>query len=395
MAVFLTVVIIATAFISTTMVNALTASISYNFSGSNSTDPGYAEGKITLTAPSGTYYLYWADDTKALEGYTEIAKLTVNSSATHSMYAQTAIPANATKLIVIQSTSEPTNKTVANASAVYSIPANKRITTQKKYSFAVYSDIHIDSTNNAYKYCQDHWSSALKVAADRNVDFIVTAGDHAHSEGGSSSKQAKEWQIYQKLIAQSDYCNPIYEAIGNHDVWPGYEVGTKNFINATGLEGSNNKSANAYYEKTINGDHFIFMSLEGGFYPDRVEEFSTAQLDWLEGLLKKYSGDGKNIYIIEHSLFYKYGAGDRTDGTPFYDIPLSDNQSSTRRFKALLEQYKDTIFISGHTHIAFSAQYNYSDNNGTSGQMVHDSSTAGIRKVVGNSLDRNYRFDET
>ena len=189
MAVLLTVVIIATAFISTTMVNALTASISYNFSGSNSTDPGYAEGKITLTAPSGTYYLYWADDTKALEGYTEIAKLTVNSSATHSMYAQTAIPANATKLIAIQSTSEPTNKTVANASAVYSIPAIKRITTQKKYSFAVYSDIHIDSTNNAYKYCQDHWSSALKVAADRNVDFIVTAGDHAPREEVPPNKQ--------------------------------------------------------------------------------------------------------------------------------------------------------------------------------------------------------------
>lgn len=396
MAVLLTLLIVATAFISTTMVSAATATISYSFSGNNSADPGYAQGTITLTAPTGTYYLYWADDEKALDGYTEIAKLTVSSSsATYDTFAQTAIPANATKLIAIKSTSTPTNKTVANASAVYTIPSDKRLSTEKQYSFAVYSDIHIDSTNNAYKYCQEHWSSALQTAADRNVDFIVTAGDHAHSEGGSSSKQAKEWQIYSKILAESDYCNPIYEAIGNHDVWPGYEVGTKNFINATGLDGSNNTATDAYFEKTINGDHFIFMSLEGGFYPDRVEEFSTEQLDWLEGLLKKYSGDGKNIYIIEHSLFYKYGAGDRTDGTPYYDIPLSDDQASTRRFKALLEEYKDTIFISGHTHIAFSEQYNYSDNNGTSGQMLHDGSVGGVRNIVNGSLSHSYTLDKT
>ncbi len=379
--------------------NGATASIEYSFTGRYSENSGFAQGTIKLTANSGTYWLYWADNTKALDGYTEIAKLTVSSgSASHYMYAQTAIPADATKLIAIQSSTEPATKTVANATAVYTIPASKRLghtSADKKYSFASYSDIHMDSNLSAYKYCKTHFEKALQTASDRNVDFIIGSGDYAHSEGASASVQAKDWKLYQKVLAESEYCNPIYEAIGNHELWPGVEVGTKNFINATGLEGSNNSASKAYFEKTLNGDHFIFMALEGGFYPDRTEEFSTAQLDWLEGLLKKYSGDGKNIYIIEHSLFYKYGAGDTTTGTPYYDIPLSDDQASTRRFKSLLETYKDTIFLSGHTHIAFSEQFNYSDNDDTSGQMIHNSSVGGTRHIENGRLKYTYYEDQT
>lgn len=396
----MTLALMITMLCSTAIVyNSATATIDYTYTGRYSENSGFAQGTIKLTANPGTYWLYWADDSKALDGYTEIAKLTVNSgSATHYMYDQTAIPADATKLIAIQSTSEPATKTVAAADAVYTIPASKRLghkSSDKKYSFASYSDIHMDSNLSAYKYCKIHFEKALQTAANRNVDFIVGSGDYAHSEGGSASVQAKDWKLYQKVLAESEYCNPIYEAIGNHELWPGAEVGTKNFINATGLEGSNNTATKAYFEKTLNGDHFIFMSLEAGFYPDRTDEFSTEQLDWLEGLLKKYSGDGKNIYIIEHSLFYKYGAGDTTTGTPYYDIPLSDNQPSTRRFKSLLETYKDTIFISGHTHIAFSEQFNYSDNDNTSGQMIHNSSVGGTRHIENGSLKYIYYEDQT
>lgn len=382
----------------TLVANAANGVITYTFTGNNKDDKGYAQGTISLSAPAGTYWLYWADDTKALDGYSEIAKLSVSSSASHTMFAQTAIPVNATKVIAINSTSEPATKTVSSAAAVYNIPATKQwgmSESSKKYSFASYSDIHIDYPGSTYAYDDEHWASALDVAAKRGVDFIVTSGDAINNNIDISGIYKKEWQKYSKILADSDYCNPIYEAIGNHELWQDVRTGTKEFIKATGLEGSNNTAEKAYFEKEICGDHFIFMSLEGGFYPDRVEEFSTEQLNWLEGLLKKYSGDGKNIYIIEHSLFYKYGAGDRTDGNPYYDIPLSDNQASTKRFKALLEQYKDTIFISGHTHISFDAQLNYSTNNNTSGQMVHNSSVAGIRKVVNGGLDRNYKRDES
>lgn len=46
------------------------SAIAYQFSGTDASTPGYAEGTITFTpADKGKYNLYWADDEKALYGY--------------------------------------------------------------------------------------------------------------------------------------------------------------------------------------------------------------------------------------------------------------------------------------------------------------------------------------
>ena len=40
--------------------------VTYQFTGEEASDPGYVEGSLSLYAKNaGTYYLYWADDTKA------------------------------------------------------------------------------------------------------------------------------------------------------------------------------------------------------------------------------------------------------------------------------------------------------------------------------------------
>lgn len=390
-------IVLTGAALSSAAYNAASGKISYSFTKQN---PGYAEGTITLSAPAGTYWLYWADDTKALDGYYSLAKLTLSSQGakTHKMYERSSIPADAKKLIAIQSSSEPASKRVTDAFAVYNIPDSKKLghsSSDRKYRFASYSDVHIDGVKLTYKYDEIHLRKAFDTAAARDTDFIVMSGDYVNNNIDYSGISTKEWKTYQRILAESDYCNPVYEAIGNHELWQDPVSGTKDFIKGTGLDGSKSTAPNAYFEKTLGGDHFIFMALETSFYPDRTEEFSNAQLSWLEDLLKKYSGDGKNIYIIEHSLFYKYGAGDRmTGGEPYYDIPLKDDQQSTRKLKALLEKYKDVIFMSGHTHIAFAEQYNFSDNNGGSAQMIHNSSIGGVRHIIGGELDRDYKEDD-
>ena len=66
-------------------VSAENSALTYTFSGTNADDAGYAEGTITYTADSaGTYYLYWADDTKALSKYFEIASFTLASGESGS-----------------------------------------------------------------------------------------------------------------------------------------------------------------------------------------------------------------------------------------------------------------------------------------------------------------------
>ena len=81
--------------------------------------------KAKDSSSTGTYYLYWANDSKALDGYYPIDKLSVTTSGVSTkMYTQTAIPADATKIVAFKSSSEPTDKSVAKADAVYSIPKN-------------------------------------------------------------------------------------------------------------------------------------------------------------------------------------------------------------------------------------------------------------------------------
>ena len=389
--------------------------IAYNFTGANKADKGFAEGTITLTAGSsdgGTYWLYWADDSAALPGYDYIGKVSVanSGSASAAMPKYTAIPARATKILAFKGTSAPTNLKASAASAAYTIPASKALAKTDSdllYSFASYSDIHMESNSVTpydgwsakYPYDEQHLTKALSTAAARNVDFIVTTGDHVNNQrndknGGNNNTYAEEWSSYLKILAASDFVNPVYEAIGNHELW-NYEtdtnktprdwtVGSRYFAGVTGLDSTAAaiNSGKAYYEVTepVTGDHFLFMSLEGGFYTDANNEFSDAQLTWLENKLKAYKNDGKNTFILEHANFNKWGAGDQLDN-PIYDIPLKDSNTATTKLKNILQTYKDAVIITGHTHFKFSLQLNYSDNNGTSATMIHNSSVGGVRDI--------------
>lgn len=381
--------------------------INFQFTGENKSIPGYAEGTVTITGSSGaTYYLYWADDNKALDGYSEIASIKASgTTATFSFQNRVAIPKGTKYLVAFKTTTEPNDKSVSKADLKYQIPKEKRIGDEKSYSFAAFSDIHMDEPGSNYPYDEDHLKMAFSAAAKRNVDFVITSGDHVNNAGWDNGGNrynmfyTYEYATYQKILAESDYVNPVYEAIGNHELWNGdTESSPKKdqaghtqynfFIKATGLDSNTSTIANgkAYYEITEKntGDHFIFLALEGGFYTDRVNEFTTEQLNWLESKLESYKNDKKNIYIIEHANFYKWGAGDILSPEPLYDIPLKPSCSSTKALENLLSKYQNAVVITGHTHFQFSDVPNISDNSKTSSIIMHNSSVGGVRKIINN-----------
>ena len=401
--VLLSVVMIFTmlAVVSTSATSAATASISYSFTNTKS---GYAQGTITVTPTSGnygTYYLYWADDTKALDGYQEIATLSISSgSKSYTMPAYTAIPANATKVVAVKASSEPnvSSVTVSGASAVYTIPSNKKLkykTDDMIYSFASISDPQIanDSYGSGkYPYDEIHLEKAFETLADREVEFSVVSGDVVNDQNGNQTYDA-EYKVYERILADSSYVNPIYEANGNHEVWADpATIGLPTFIKETGLDSvkSTISAGKPYFEITEpkSGDHFIFMALEGTFYTNQGTQFSTAQLNWLEGLLKKYHGDGNNIFIIEHGNIEGWGSGDKATAPYYYDLGLKKDSSDVKRFISLMETYKECVIMTAHTHLELGAQLNYSDNNGTSAVMMHNSAIGGVRRLVNGSVDR-------
>ena len=382
-----------------------TVTLSYAFSGDEANKAGFAEGTISLklndTSAAGNYYLYWADSTKALDGYRYIATLNVTSgTGTYKMLDHTAIPPQATQIIAIKSSSVPTNKNVSNASGTYAIPTAKRLSASNAiYSFGAFSDPQIANDSygeSRYPHDETHWAKALETYANRNVDFLVSSGDIVNDQNGGQT-YAAEYKRYQKLLADSSYVNPVWECNGNHDVHVKWQHNVSNvlnepFVKGTGLDSKAEtiKANKAYFEITepTTGDHFIFMAQEGGFYTDEVEQFSDAQLAWLEGLLKKYHGDGKNIFILEHANVENWGSGDKYP-SPYYDLGMLTSQSSTAKFIKLMETYKECVIITGHTHLELSAHLNYSDNNGTSAVMMHNSAIGGVRRLLNGSVNRD------
>lgn len=380
------------------------ATISYSFKGNDAKTAGFAQGTITLKSKTGgNYYLYWANNKEALKGYYYIAKLNVKKgrSKTYTFGEQTAIPADATKVIAFKSSSEPKVKTVAKADAVYNISASKQLGVKSKdalYTFSSYSDIHIDEEKWGsapgywWEYSERHWAQALEYSADKKVDFIVSSGDQVTN--ASLANLDKEWKAYQNILANSKYVNPIYECGGNHEVRQDGSVDEElqAYVKGTGLDSSVDtiNSGKSYYSITEpkTGDLFIFMSLEKGYRANKYDEFTDDQLEWLETTLKENYGKAKNIYLIQHALISGYGAGD-DQKTPYYGGAMNPELETAKKFVSIIEKYPDIVWISGHSHEDYSLGYNYSNNNGTSCNMIHNSSVGNPTTLKKNDEGNN------
>ena len=385
------------------------ATLTYEFTGEDASTPGYAEGAIRLKSTTdGDYYLYWANDKKALSGYYEISKLSIKKgkTGTFTFENHTAIPADATKVIAVEASKAKDNVKVKDAVAVYTLPKNKLIgfkSTQALYSFSSYSDIHIDEEKYGetpaywWMHSEQHWAQALQYSADKKVDFIVSSGDQVTN--AKLANLETEWKAYQYILSDSDYVNPIWESGGNHEVRIDGAVAEelKSYVANTGLDSTADtlNSGKSYYTMTepTTGDVFIFMSLEGGYRPAQYDEFTDKQLDWLEEVLVENYGKGKNIYLIQHALVSRYGAGDDTEN-PYYSGSINPDLPSTKRFVSIIEKHPDIVWISGHTHEAYQLGYNYSNNAGTSCNMIHNSSVGNPTHIssTGHALD--YAFNE-
>ncbi len=347
--------------------------LTYEYSGNSSSKSGYAQGTIKLTADNdATYKIYWADENKALDGFYPIAELKMKSGETKSvsMGYHTVIPAKATRLIATTTDSLYTS----DAYSVCDIKPDKRFNSysgELLYSFSTYSDIHIDKGSLWYVDAEKNFKQALNYSTGKNVDYIIVSGDCVTNDSGPD----KEWDAYAKILSKSDYVNPIWESDGNHDLRQGVESGLKSFIKGSGTDGSQSGKSYFYMEEEKTGDIFLFMSLEMNKAPNKADEFSDEQIAWATKIIED-NYQNKNIFLVQHSPIEGFGAGDRMS-KPYYSGMLNPDDSSTKKFKALLKKYPNIVFLSGHTHQDFVMDYNYSDENGTAANMIHTPSLAG------------------
>ena len=360
-----------------------TLDMTYTFKGDEKDKPGFAEGIITITPLENTlnlgyYVVYLANEDGLLEGYDEFASIkstgkTVSFEVKDGIY----LPSEATKLVVFESTMHFFDDLpdLKFASDIIDITKDNTVDLGTlKYKFAAASDVHMnyeDYSRGAYQ----KWEKALDFFYDNNAECVIVTGDMTGDENLDY-----EYQKYVSIINDSNYdFNNVYECIGNHGNTPD----TISLLNKY-TKGNNQIHPfdnSPYYHVLIENEYrdnlFIFMAQELKAPGDSAayDNFSKAQIDWVESLLTQYGNTNTNIFLIEHSPFLNYGAGDRHPGGYTGLVTFKQSYTQTMRLKSLLQTYKDVIVLSGHTHLTYYDNENFSDEDNDFCRTVHISST--------------------
>lgn len=351
--------------------------LSYEFVGDEKDKAGFAQGYITIeplvdAKKDGFYLVFLANEEGLLEAYDEFASLTITGqTATYYVKDGRYLPSEATLLAVFESTTRTltTHPNIATAADIIRIPHAKQLDLgEELLTLGMTSDVHINYETLGFGSKQK-WKNTLNFFDANNTDYVIITGDMT----GEADIEA-DYTYYIDTIKNSNIpLNNVYEAIGNHGNTPSLI----NYFTQTSSSNEVHPYENSpYYHVVLQNNVFIFMAqeLQGPSDSAVYDNFSKAQIDWLEKLLKKYGSTNKNVFITIHSPFLNFGPGDRHNGDYVRMITFKEEYTQTMRLKGLLETYKDAIILSGHTHLTYYEGENYSNENDSFARMIHVSS---------------------
>lgn len=381
-----TLVLSCSSGVSTVLANENPTTVDVTFVGDNQFTPGFAECEITITPgenpPTTGYYLvYYTDGENLLAGYDEVTAVKVNNGNPVIGYVSHGImlPPQAKGIAVFHHNTYYASKTLDINNAVATAPLstvkqNPNLG-KKHFSFGALSDTHMNyeqHNRGAYKKLEN----AMNFYAQQNMDAVIITGDVVGDRGETPDLEA-QYEKHVEIINKSDFpLENVYESTGNHGNTPADVSLMDQYL---GNEKEQHPYKNSPYYSVLfeteygNDNLFIVMSQEMNGPSDSAayDNFSKEQIDWLERLFQQYGNTNTNIFMALHSPFLKFGAGDIPNGTYNACIPFKEEYVQTMRLKALLETYKNTIVMSGHTHTSFYENANYSNLNGTFAHTVH------------------------
>lgn len=363
------------------------ASVTMEFTGDEADLPGFAQSKITVTpaeggTTNGYYLVYYTDGASVLPDYDEALVIPAKdgSKVTGEITDGKMLPAAAKGIAVFESETPFMDKTpdIKNAVATVSLPENKLGPDlgTLEFSFGALSDTHMNyeqHNRGAYSKLQN----SMNFFAEKEMDMVLIAGDATGDRGETPDLEA-QYEKHVEIIKGSAFpFEKVYEAIGNHG-----NTAEDRPLLAKYLGGSDEVHPfenSPYFHVLQKGEGdardnlFIFMAQEltkPGESADR-DNFSKAQIDWLEKLLAQYGGTDTNLFIVIHAPFRSFGAGDISGGSYTATITFKTQYTQNSRLKALLKTYKNAVVMSGHTHTSFYDNANYSDISGSFARTVH------------------------
>lgn len=318
------------------------APLSVKYELENAAD-GLADGKLTLyfdkNACAEEVVMYWADADGALDGYAALAIFPVyGDKAEFDMYANTIIPAEATRIIAYAKNGAGVSEKYRSAD----LPEGSQFVVGEPAlaEFSVVSDVHItvayehiaNTAINQQELHDAHFNAMLNdvktVSPQSGGVFIV--GDIANA--GYES----EWKHAQELVDASGV--DVFYTLGNHDLYGGAYADKAQVFKAYA------KTEKVYYEKVIDGYHHLALGSESTSN-GLDANLSDAQLSWLDGRLKSIteSEPNKPVFLYLHQSLYNTVAG----SFPGQDW---DGVAQDDALRAIIRKYKQVYMFNGHSH---------------------------------------------
>ncbi|MEC0209894.1 metallophosphoesterase [Paenibacillus ehimensis] len=257
----------------------------------------------------------------------------------------------------------PTAATLPTANAAESAQPKDKTSGQAAdpallLSFFLLSDLHISVADDAM---EKKLHMALKDVSsfESDVDAIVLGGDLTDFGRSIEYKRLKAVMDAYKLP-------PVYANMGNHDYYDIWLTSAGAFSTETMPNGKTDAMSKErflkffgyekpYFDVWVNGVHLILLSQE--VYVQEKPEvgegawYSDEQLAWLEETMKVHK-DGRPAFVFIHQPLPEPG----TDGG-------SHRLIRAKRFRAILEPYRNVFVLSGHSHRNFEGEDHYNRQN--------------------------------
>lgn len=195
-------------------------------------------------------------------------------------------------------------------------------------------------------YQRELAAQLAKAVTGINAAFILSTGDNIYPDG-VASVQDPLWNLsFEQVFHQYPLHRSWYAVLGNHD----YHANPQAQVDYSQVSNRWNMPARYYAFKRPVGPGaevlFVFLdttpldrySYTAPFAPALVQQDSTAQKRWLEGVLADTSSSVKWKIVVGHHPLYT--AGNRA-------LQKSGVRSS---LEPLLQKYRVDVYLSGHEH---------------------------------------------
>lgn len=224
------------------------------------------------------------------------------------------------------------NRLVANLDIAYE---RFETTETPAMSFEVISDPHIQGTDRTSK------NSANLIDALEDIEYlnptstaVLYPGDF--TDGGKESEFKGFYDVIENFTPQG---TESFVTLGNHDVrWQagGWEEAKARYLKYNkNIMGDTD--GRVYYDKWIDGYHFISLSTEMDLKDQAT--LSAEQLQWLDDKLSENDDPERPQFIIIHQAI---------KGT--YDQADEDIIAESEAVKEILKKHKNTVMFTGHIH---------------------------------------------